>query len=71
MSRLLVGGGKSKTAGLTLRVDIPLLKYYEQVAARVNRMLMAKNERGNVTVQKVMLHRLRSLPAFQSSLKKK
>lgn len=59
------------TTGLTIRPDIHLLAYYEHVAARANRVQVAKGLRGNVTVQKVMLHWLRSLPAYQRSLKKR
>lgn len=56
---------RSNTTSLTLRPEIPLLVYYEQVAARANRMLVASGRRGNVTVQQVMLQRLRSLPGFK------
>ncbi len=60
----------TRTTGLTLRPDVELLRYYEGVAARANQMQVAKGLRGNVTVQKVILHRLRSLPAYQRSVKK-
>lgn len=58
----------SATTAITLRPEVPLLVYYERVAERANRMRLEKGLRGNVTVQQVILHRLRTLPAYQSSL---
>lgn len=53
------------TFPLTLRLERNLLAYYEQVAQRANRLLVVAGRRGNVTVQQVILHRLRSLPAYR------
>lgn len=53
------------TFPLTLRLERELLAFYERVAQRANRGLVAAGRRGNVTVQQVILHRLRGLPAYR------
>lgn len=62
---------KKDTVGLTLRVDRTLLGHYEEIVARANRMRFAHGARGNVTVQQVILHRMRSLPSWQARHNKK
>lgn len=53
------------TTSITLRPDVELLAFYERVTERANRLRISKRERGNLTVQQVILHRLRSLPAYK------
>lgn len=62
---MVVSKRRRETEPLTLRPERQLLMYYEQVAQRANRMLVAAGRRGNVTVQQVILHRLESLPAYR------
>ena len=66
----VTAGAEGPTVGITIRPSIVLLSYYEEVAERANRMLRSKGERGRVSVQQVMLQRLRSLPAFQAHVAK-
>lgn len=61
---------KKATFPLTLRADRALLMHYEEIAARANRILLARGERSNVTVQQVILHRMRSLPSWQARRKR-
>lgn len=63
-------GKRRDTLPLTLRVERDLLGYYERVAQKANRLLIAAGKRGNVTVQQVMLQRLRSLPAYRRFVEK-
>lgn len=59
---------REETIGITMRPSTALLAFYERIAERANRFRLHRGERGNVSVQKVMLHRLQSLPAYQAYL---
>jgi hypothetical protein len=61
---------KKDTLGITLRPERDLLAHYEEIVSRANRLRVSAGERGNVTVQQVILHRMRSLPSWQAHCKR-
>lgn len=67
---MAINDRRRDTFPLTLRLEHDLLTYYEQVTQRANRLLVAAGLRGNLTVQQVILHRLRSLPAYRRFVEK-
>lgn len=62
---MAISSRRRNTVPLTLRMERDLLTYYEQVAQRANRFLVMRGQRGNLTVQQVILHCLRRLPAYR------
>lgn len=54
-----------KRVGLTLRVDRRVLAVYSRIAVRANAIRVRHGERGDVTAQDIMRHRLESLPILK------
>lgn len=61
--------GSGDTVGLTLRAEKHLLAHYEEIAVRANRLRVKAGQRGNITVQQVILHRMRSLPSYRRAVR--
>lgn len=66
-----VGDVPLETKAITLRPDVQLLRFYEEVTARANALQLSRGLRANLTVQQVMLHRLKSLPGYRAKVARK
>ncbi len=60
-----------ETKAITLRPELELLRFYEELTAEANAIQLSRGLRANLTVQQVLLRQLRSLPRYQEWVAKK
>lgn len=59
------------TVGITLRLDKRVLEMYAKIAFRANEIRIKNGNRGDVTAQDIIRHRLSSLPILKAGRGKK